>query len=522
MSNITSNSLAAAVGSSVKNVVFKPTAQVVPRKILIIGTGDPLTEAGNVLNEPILSTSPEDIASKTGFGFLLHRLAIAAEKGAKGIETWFIQQAEPTGAQAAGDIDFTGSTVATSFTLPIYIAGDRIAISIASGTSADNIAIAVAAAINADTNLPVTAAVDGVTTAQVNITSKTEGTYGNDIDISIALADTDVVPSTITTTILAMSAGSGVAVLQTALDSLGTGDGANEAFFTDVIYSGYLQDTTSLDAFSGYVGEGNDFVGLYDKVVHKPFRALVGDVAAGSGGLSALVALGNGRKEDRGNGVLAVPGSQSHPAEIAAQAIGIMARINNNLAEQNYVDQILDGVWPGDKADRWTADYDDRDTAVKAGVSPTVVKNGNVYLQNVVSFYHPDSVPQTSNGYRSMRNLSILQNVLFNVAQNFEAEKWQGISIVSDVQRVGNVQSRKKARDTDSVIDDLVALARSFEANAWIFSASFTIDELKNAGSVVIRTGGDGFESTLKIVLSGEGNILDTVTEFDTSIAVFV
>lgn len=522
MSDITVNSLAAAVGSTVKNVVLELTAEVVPRKILVIGTGDPTTEAGNLLNTPILVTSPEDVANRTGAGFMLHRLAIQSFAGSRGIETWIIQQAEPTGAQASGELDFTGSTGVVAGTLHLYIAGLYVPVALTTGMTVENIADAVVAAIAAKPELPVTAAKVAVT-FEVTITSKTEGTFGNDIDLAFNVGQNvgldQVLPTGVTVAVTAMVSGSGVPTIQTALDALGTGDQANEAFFTDVIH-GYGQDTTTLNAVRDYVGAGNDFVGLYAKLVHKPFRSLVGDVAAGSSGLSALVALGDGRKTDRANGGLGVPGSANHPAEIAALTMGIMARLNNNRAEENYVDQVLPGIDPGAKADRWTASYSDRDTAVKAGVSPTTVKNGAVVLQNVVTFYHPDNVPQTSNGYREMRNISVLQNILDNVAATFEAEKWQGISIVEDVTKVGNTTSREKARDTDSALDDLVVLAKSFEDNAWIYSSAFTIDELKNPGSVTIRTGLDGFNINLKVILSGVGNIFDAVTEFDTSIAV--
>lgn len=517
MSNITSNSLAAGIGSSVKNTVFKPAASVVPRKILIIGTGDPTTEAGNSLNTPILVTSASDVGAKTGFGYMLHRLAVQAFKGSNGIETWMIQQAE-TSAAAAGEIDFTGSTGVLAGTLALYIAGLYVPVAITAAMTVTEIGDAVEAAINGDDDLPVTAV---NTAGAVAITSKSEGLWGNFISIKLNRKSGDVTPTGITSAITAMSSGAGTPDIQDALDSLGTGDGANEAFFTDVIH-GYGQDTTTLDAIAAYVGLGNDFIGLYDKVVHKPFRVLGGDVATGSSGLSTLVALGDGRKEDRANGVIAVPGSASHPAEIAALAIGNMAQISNNRPEENYVGILLDGIDPGDKADRWTSEYNSRDTAVKAGVSPTIVKNGAVYMQNVVTYYHPDSVPVTSNGYRSMRNIAILQNILDNIATNFEGEKWQGISIVSDTAKVGSITARTKARDTGSVIDDLVALARSFESLAWLYSASFTIDQLKEAGQVTVRTGGDGFENIFKVVLSGEGNILDTITEFDTSIAVFL
>jgi phage tail sheath gpL-like len=521
MSNLSSNSLAAAVGAAVKNKQFVSSAELVPRKILIIGTGDPTTEAANPTDTPVLVTSPEDVADKTGFGFMLHRLAIQAYRGSKGIETWIIQQPEGVAVQAAGEIDFTGSTGVLAGTLYLYIAGEQISVTITDAMTVEDIADAVVTEITANPDLPVTA-VKVAVTFEVTITAKSGGLWGNDIDISLNLGAGETTPTGITVAITGMASGTGTPDIQTALDSLGTGDGANEAFFTDLI-QGYGQVTAVLDDIANYVGQGNTFIGLYDKVVHKPFRVLIGDVAAGSAGLSALITLGDGRKNDRANGVIAVPGSESHPSEIAAQAMGHMARINNVRAQENYLDIILEGIQPGEtKSDRWTKDYNSRDTAVKAGVSPTIVKSGVVVMQNVVTFYHPDSVPQASNGYRSMRNISILQNILNNMAVNFEQEKWKGISIVADVTKVSNTTDKQKARDIDSVRDDLVALARSFESKSWLYAASFTIDSLKETGAIAVRTGGDGFEVVWKIVLSGEGNIIDTVTEFDTSIAVFL
>lgn len=521
MSNITSNSEAAAVGVSAKNTTFKPAAEVIPAKILIIGTGDPATEAGNLTDTPIQIFSPEDVASQTGFGFMLHRLAIAAYKGSKGIETWMIQQPEDGAAvKAVGELDFTGSTGVQAGTLHLYIAGDHVPVTLSASATVEDIADAVVAAITADSNLPVTASKTAVT-FEVVITAKSGGPYGNDISLGFNRSPGQKTPTGVTVAITDLVTGAGLPDIQDALDSTGTGDGSNEEHFTDVVH-GYLQDSTTLDAVANYVGQGNDAIGLWDKVVHRPFVSPNGDVVAGSGGLSALVVVGGNRKQDRANGIIAVPGSYSHPAEIAAQAVGIVARISNNRPEQNYLDILLEGVDPGDKADRWTSEYNNRDTAVKAGISPTVVKSGAVYLQNVVTFYHPDDVPRTSNGYKSVRNIKIISNIDENVADNFEQEKWEGISIVSDVTRVTNPEAKKKARDTGSVLDDLVALTKSFYENAWIYDDSFTLEKLKESGAISVRTGGNGFDSTLSVILSGEGNILDTEVQFDTSIAVFL
>ena len=511
-------SLAAAVGSTVKNVQFQPSANNVPRKILIIGTYDPAITT-IVEDVPAIITSPADAGAKYGFGFMIHRLAEQAFLGSNGVETWVIPQAEEGGAAAgAGQLDFVGSTGVQAGTVYLYVAGLAVPFTIAASETADNIATAAAAAINAETSLPVTAV---AATTVVTITSKTLGPWGNDITLRFNIRAGEELPLGVTVAVTDMASGAGTPDIADALDGLGTGDEANAAYFTEMVH-GYGLETAVLDAVALYVGSGNDFVGLYDKLVGRPFRSLNGDTGADSAGLAALIALGDGRKLDRANGVLAAPGSASHPAEIAAQAMGYMAKINNDRAAQHYIGLTLTGIDPGVSADRWTSDYDNRDTAVKSGVSPTKFVNGVLVLQNVVTFYHPDNVPVDSNGYRSMRNISILQNIMDNIRVTFEQEKWQGVSIVADVTKVGNTNDRKKARDVDAVLDDLVALARAFEGRAWLYTGDFTIEKLKVPGAVQVRPGGLGFDSIFSVILSGEGAILDTTTEFDTSLAVLL
>lgn len=509
-------SRAAAVGASVNNVQFVSEAQVVPRKILIIGTYDPaiLTITDET---PIQIFSPEDAGSKFGFGFMAHRLAVKAFDGSNGVETWIQPQSEAGASVASdGEIDFVGSTGVLAGTLALYIAGIRVAVAITAAMTADNVATATAAAINAIKELPVTAT---VLTTVVTIVSKSTGPWGDDITIKLNILAGDVTPTGVSSAITAMASGAGIPTMADALDGLGTGDDANEAFFTDMVH-GYGQDTTSLDAISTYVGAGNVATGLYDKLVARPFRSLTGDITADTAGLTAILAIANARKTDRANGVICVPGSANHPAEIAAQTIGIMAKINNDRAEQHYVGQILAGIDPGVQTDRWTSDYDNRDIAVKAGVSPTKISSGVVTLQNIMSFYHPDNVPVASNGYASMRNICITQNILTNVKANFEQEKWQGISIVEDVTKVSSTIDRQKARDVETVKDDLVALIESFASKAWIYNSSFPLERLALASAVTIRPGTIGFDIILELIYSGEGGILDTVINFDTSIAV--
>ena len=509
--------LAVGVGSGVRNVSFQPTAEVLQRKILIIGVQ---LSTKSLPLEPVLTTSPADTGDKAGFGSMAHRLHLKAELGAQGVETWFLPQDEAGGAAAsAGEIDFATSTGVLAGTLAIYISGDRYPVAITAAMTVEDIADAVVANINAVLETPVIAAKIAVT-FEVTLTAKSASAEGDSIDISIGIQSGDVLPTGIVAAITAMTGGSGTPTIADAYNALGVGDNANEAGFTDVLH-GYGQDSTTLDATEAYVGSGNDFTGLYAKTVARPFRVIQGDVVADSAGLTAQIVISDARLEDRSQGVVSVPGSQSDPNENAAQTIGHMARKNNVSATASYNGVTLIGVQPGATSDRWTSDYDDRDTAVRAGISPTKVEAGVVKLQNVVSYYRPASVDVASNGYREMRNISVTQNILASQKTFFTAEEWQDFDIVADVNKVTNPVAKARAKDRDSVIDAVLVLVTSWEAIGWIFSADFVMDRIKADPTLIaVRTSGDGFDITIPVLYSGIGNILDVTTEFDISFAI--
>jgi phage tail sheath gpL-like len=377
-----------------------------------------------------------------------------------------------------------------------------------------DISAAVAAAINDDDNLPVTAVDNGDGT--VTITSKSGGTWGNGITLAVILAEGESLPDGVACTITAMTGGSGVPDIQDALDALGTGDGQNDKGFTNLIH-GYGGDTGTLDKISSYNGTGNDYVGNYKKEVAKPFRSLYGDTTAGSAGKTALIAVAALRKNDRTNGVLAAPGEYYHPQELAASAVGLMAVKNSKIAQEGYANRVF-GTSFAAVADRWTNDYDDRDYAVSNGVGTTMVKNGNLTFQNLITFYHPDDVDPESNGYRDMEDIARTQNILANIRARFETEKWTGCFIVEDVATVTDVDAKEKARDVGTVIDELIALADEFAGLGWIYQDDYTKKNL----TVTLRAGLTGFDNYFPVIYSGNVNILNTDIVFDTSIAVLI
>ena len=512
-------SKAAAVGSSVTNVQFQPAANNVPRKILLIASYDDTTKTSVVDEIAKQIFSAEDCGDQTGFGFPLHRLAVQAFAGGQGIPVYMCPQAEAGAATAAtGEVDFVGTTGVLAGTLHMYLGGVYTPVAVTAAMSIEELTDACVAAITAKKELAVSGAKHAVT-FELDLTSKSKGTFGNFVSIAFNLEVGQELPTGVAAAVTDMTGGATDPDITDALDGLGTGDDANEEFFTDVV-QGYGMVAAVMNKILTYVGSGDTKTGLYAKTVSRPFRVLTGDTVAGSAGLTAALVISDARLIDRANGVISVPDSESHPSEIAALTIGHMARINQNRAAQHYVDIALEGIWPGTQANRWTSDYDNRDIAVKGGISPTRVKSGVVYLQNVVSYYRPASVPVSSNGYREMVNISKIQNMMHTQRLLFEQAKWQGISIVTDVNKVTSAQDRSKARDIDSVKDDMVALYRAWEAKAWIAEAAFSINALKETGAVTVRSTSDGFDITTKAVLSGVANIYDAVIEFDISFAV--
>ncbi len=519
---ITAESKAAVNAVGARNVQFQPSVSNVPSQLACIATYDPAL-LDVIDNEPVRIFNANDGGVKFGFGTMIHRLIAQAFAGSRGeVPVWAIPQSEVAGAASAGSIDFAGSAGIKAGALPFYIAALPVFPVLVDNEIQQNIALKLIAAVNADDNLPVIAAIDGGIDTKVNFTAKSQGPWGDDITLAFALRPGEAVPAGVTFVIVDMTGGAGVPDVQDALDGTGTGDNQNQEFFTHLL-CGYGADTATLDKISVYNGTGNDFNGNYRQEIARPFNALVGDTAPGTAGLTALIAFADLRAElDRTNGIVAEPGSFHHPMEIAAVNIGLMARVSNIRPQENYLNKILSGLIPSPQTNRWTNDYDNRDLAVRSGISTTLVKNNTVTAQDMVTFYRPAAVNPESNGWRSMRNISIIRNKLANLKAEFEREKWRGITIVNDATIVDALVDRDKVRDTVDVENALLAMNELFGGKSWIFDVNFFIERLKAGGLVELRADGRGWNMLYQSVLSGEGGIFNTEIQFDVSLAVFI
>jgi phage tail sheath gpL-like len=508
----------------VQNVPLAFSGDVLARKIVIFATALAAYSGKHPLKMPFLVLSPEEAAARCGPGSMAHRLALAAFRGSKSaVPVYAVIEEDADGAAAAaGTLAFTVSNPQAG-TLSLYIGGKKYAVPVQGIDTATLLGGRAAAAVNKDESSPVSAAnVDGV----VTFTAKSKGPWGNGITVELNQrpAEGEANPQGVTAAVTPMTGGTGVPDFAGDLAAaLGSGDSANEAGFTALLH-GYGKESAVLDALSQYNGVGNENEGLYQETVARPLRSLIGDTATGSAGLAALIALADTRKLDRTTGVFPRPGSLTHPAEIAAEALGYMEITNADKAERGYADSPLSGVDPGIIAraagQDWTTEYTNRDMAVHSGIGTSMVKGGVTVMEDTVTFYRPDNIPEKSRAFRRMRDISIIQNMQAGYKQLFGSVKWTNFTVVGNVANVQNSANRADARDVDMVKDDLLSLITAFMNRAWIYDPAPSVAFLKTAQAVQRRDGGAGFNTRVPYVLSGEGNIMDNVVELDTSFAV--
>lgn len=516
-----STSRARAIGTGAVNKVFSVVGNNVQNKILVAGQYDPLkTEV--VPNVPQLILNEADAGTKIGFGFPGHRLIKSVLKGTSGAgSVYWAPIEDAAGAVAsAGEIAWTGPATAAG-TISLRLANELYAVNIASGATVEEISDAVVAAVNAEADTPVIATKTAVTFETV-FTAKSLGAAGDDITITLSADQSDptnpeALPAGVTGVITAMTGGTGVPDIQDVLDAMGLNDNANEQLFTILVHGNGL-DTTTMDAIHAYVGNANDFTGCWSKLIGRPFVCLVGDTTPGSAGLTALKVISDARVAQQANGIIATPDEDEVPAEIAAQAMGIVGKMAQADPAKNYSDEIISGVGGRSvTAQRWTDDYSSgRDFAVKNGISPTRVLENSVKLQNVISFYRPTSIPVSSNGWSSIRSHFVQLNVMQNLRALFEGDDYKGFNIVKDKSLVIDFEAAKSAIDIADVRADL----NNFIDNVLVAKGlTYDGDYAKANSTIAIRAGSNGFDIVLKFIESGEGQIINVEQTFDKNIA---
>lgn len=208
-------------------------------RIIVFGLRDGglATVASNV---PVEVTSYDHACQVAGRKSPLARTVRALKKANKITPVYAVLlDQNPDGNQAAGALSFAGPA-AVGGTLPLMIAGELVQVGVSAAATAAQIATKVATAINDHAELPVTAAVDGVDTAKVNLTARLKGEFGNHIDLRVGYYQGLEAPRGVTVTVTAMVDGTANPDVVDAIDSM------ENRHFTHVVWP--FTDTVALKA----------------------------------------------------------------------------------------------------------------------------------------------------------------------------------------------------------------------------------------------------------------------------------
>ena len=313
-----------------------------------------------------------------------------------------------SGVEAEGDITPVGTpTAGGSFRVRIggiYSAYFRIEADDSVGTIIDNMV----AAINAVLAMPM-AATDGDTV--LDLAAKWAGASGNGIVVSVE-GPTDI---GVTFTITQPTGGDVNPDVDDSLNQIGN------IWETLVLNCMNVDDEDTLDKYDVF----NE--GRWLPLVRRPFIVFSGDTQSD---VDDAITVPDGRPNDRTNAQITAPGSDEIPFVVAARALSRIAVLANNTPPHDYGRLPLSGMNPGTDAEQWT--YTQRDQAVKAGSSTSLIRDGVVTLEDVVTFYHPTA--EEPPAYRFVVDIVKVMNVIFNIDAIFLAPEWDGAPLIPDNQ----------------------------------------------------------------------------------------
>lgn len=198
------------------NAIAGPAQQ--PYKGLILG--QKLSAGTATVNALYSVNSAQEAKNLFGAGSMLHNMAQIYFKDTRITDLTMAAVTEPSGAKSAGDVTFTGTATASG-TINLLVAGKPVTVAVAVGDDGTDIAAAVVSAITAKTDLPVSAAVNGVDDTQVDVTAKNEGVTGDGLRIYNNFFAGETTPAGITVSISALSSGSGVPSLTNVISAMG-------------------------------------------------------------------------------------------------------------------------------------------------------------------------------------------------------------------------------------------------------------------------------------------------------------
>lgn len=367
-------------------------ATATQRTLLI---GGMLTSGSATAGIPERVSSPDTVGELAGKGSILHAMMTAYQKNDTTAEVWILPLAEDPDSMtvATGSIKVTSAPTATGV-ISLYIAGERIQLTVVATDTVASIATALAAAINAKSILPVTAS---AATDTITLTAKNLGLVGNGIDIRLnylGLPGDERTPAGLELTIIAMHDGAGAPDLTGALANL-----QDRTF--DFIVNPY-DDTSSLDAMKEFL---SDISGrwAWDK-------QLYGHSFGTTAGTYAQLGTKGEVRNNQHETLMGVNKSPSPTWLWSAGYTGAAAVSLRNDPGRPVQSLAILGVLAPALQDRF--ELTERNNLLYSGISTfTVDDDGTVRIENLITTYQKNAYGDADDSYLEVETLFSLMFV---------------------------------------------------------------------------------------------------------------
>lgn len=402
--------------TQIDNTLATSNLYALPYKILHFG--QKLAGGTAAANTPVRATTEAEAKTLFGAGSMLALMAAASFASNPSGETWFLPLDDNgAGVAAAGSITLGGAAT-SSGTLNLYIGGRVVQVAIAAAQGLPSVATALAAAANAIADLPVTAAVDGVTNTKVNFTAKNKGEAGNTIDLRVNY-NGELTAAGVSTTVVSMTGGTGNPSLTAALAALG------DTWF-HVIGFPYT-DTASLTAIETELASRFD---TPREIEGHAFACAVGTVGS-------LGSLGDSRNSPH----VTIVGAVKEPMPAFCKAAETAA-IAAYWAEQDPALPIQTRAYsyclPAVQGQRLTRT--ERGLLLRDGIATTTVDAGGVMrTERLITTYQTNALGAPDVSYLDVETLLTLMFIRHDW-KNYTANKYAVAKLADDGKRFNTTQ----------------------------------------------------------------------------------
>ncbi|MDC9607054.1 phage tail sheath subtilisin-like domain-containing protein [Xenorhabdus griffiniae] len=431
------------------------SATATQRSLII---GQMLDNAAATPDIPVRISSAEQAASQCGHGSLLHGMTAAYLANDQAAELWVLPLKDGDNLLSArGSIEITSQSTHAGV-ISLYIAGQRVQVTVMATDKMPQIAESLATAINRKIALPVTATAANNT---VTLTAKNKGVHGNGMDISLnyrGQAGGEETPVGMALRITPMAGGAGAPELKNGLANL-----SDRAF--DFIVNPYT-DTTSLDELKSFLSDTGGRWSWENQLYGHSFSAV-------SGTYGELADTGE-RRNNQHESLLGVTKSPSPNYIWAAAIAGATAPSLRNDPGRPLQTLPVMGVLP--PAAENQLDLIDRNNLLHSGISTfTVADDGTVQIENVISTYQKNPYGDNDDSYLQIETLFLLMFVSRYIRTQITS-KFGRMKLAKD----GTRFAPGSAIVTPNIVRaELIAQYRTLEYNGYVQDAKSFADGLR-------------------------------------------